>query len=161
MNMMQPTATKTAGTKIFETAGLIERLTFLLMDLVRRELDSVNDEPQRLTGVQALLIFNIGDTELTAGELTSRGLYAGSNVTYNLDRLAVGGYIERKRGETDRRNVHVSLTAKGKIIAAETALILAKQAAILKEVGITEDHLDLFNTIARKIEKSWLGQVRR
>ena len=63
--------------------------------------------------MQALLLFNIGDKELTAGELRTRGYYLGSNVSYNLKKLVDMGYLHNQRSRVDRRSVRVSLTEKG------------------------------------------------
>ena len=49
------------------------------------------------TRVQALLLFNVGDQELTAGELRTRGHYLGSNVSYNLKKLVESGYVHHER----------------------------------------------------------------
>ena len=56
------------------------------------------------------LLYNLGDSELTAGELRTRGYYLGSNVSYNLKKLVDMGYIHHQRSRTDRRSVRVSLT---------------------------------------------------
>ena len=96
----------------------LEALT-LVERLHRRLLDVIKDEFERLgiidiNSVQALLLYNIGDNEVTAGELRTRGYYLGSNVSYNLKKLVDMGYIHYKRSEVDRRSVRVSLTQKGK-----------------------------------------------
>jgi len=90
---------------------LIERLHRLLLDVIKDEFDRQGGAD--LNSVQALLLYNIGDSELTAGELKTRGYYLGSNVSYNLKKLVDMGYIHYKRSETDRRSVRVSLTEKG------------------------------------------------
>ena len=42
------------------------------------ELDRVGVED--INNVQAVILYNIADCEITVGELTSRGYYQGSNV---------------------------------------------------------------------------------
>ena len=69
-----------------------------------------------INAVQALLLFNIGDNEVTAGELKTRGYYQGSNVSYNLKKLVEMGYMHHQRCEIDRRSVRVRLTQKGRDI---------------------------------------------
>ncbi len=64
---------------------LIERLHRLLLDVIKDEFERLGRSD--VNSVQALLLYNIGDAELTAGELTSRGYYLGSNVSYNLKKL--------------------------------------------------------------------------
>lgn len=68
-----------------EALALIERLHRLLLDVIKDEFERVG--VLEINAVQALLLFNIGDNEVTAGELKSRGYYQGSNVSYNLKRF--------------------------------------------------------------------------
>src|ERR1700752_1695860 len=93
---------------------LIERLQRLLLDVIKDEFDRHGEA--ELNSVQALLLYNMGDSELTAGELKSRGHYLGSNVSYNLKKLVEGGYIHHERSESDRRSVLVRLTRKGEVV---------------------------------------------
>jgi len=90
---------------------LIERLHRLLLDVIKDEYDRLGGA--ELNSVQALLLYNMGDSELTAGELKTRGYYLGSNVSYNLKKLVDMGYLHYKRSDKDRRSVRVSLTPKG------------------------------------------------
>src|ERR1700681_3442969 len=68
-----------------ECLNLVERLHRQLLDVIKDELDRRGERV--INSVQALLLFNIGDQELTAGELRTRGHYLGSNVSYNLKKL--------------------------------------------------------------------------
>ena len=98
-----------------EALTLVERLHRRLLDVIKDEFD--REGRADVNSVQALLLFNIGDAELTAGELRTRGYYLGSNVSYNLKKLVDMGFIHHQRSRTDRRSVRVSLTAKGKDVA--------------------------------------------
>src|SRR5947207_15792280 len=104
------------GKLYLEALSLIERLHRQLLDVIKDELDR-RDE-REINSVQALLLFNVGDQELTAGELRTRGHYLGSNVSYNLKKLVEGGYIHHERSESDRRSVLVSLTCKAEVVHA-------------------------------------------
>src|SRR5690606_14953235 len=94
-----------------ETLGLIERLHRLLLDVIKDEFERLRIP--EINPVQALLLFNIGENEVTAGELKSRGYYQGSNVSYNLKKLVDLGYMHYQRSEIDRRSVRVKLTERG------------------------------------------------
>ena len=102
-----------------ETLNLVERLHRQLLDVIKDELDR-RDE-REINSVQALLLFNVGDQELTAGELRTRGHYLGSNVSYNLKKLVEAGYIHHERSEADRRSVLVRLTRQGRSRARHAA----------------------------------------
>ena len=96
--------------------------------LHRRLLDVIKDEFDRrgradINSVQALLLYNIGDKELTAGELRTRGYYLGSNVSYNVKKLVEMGYLHHARSRVDRRSVRISSpTRAGKCATSSTAL---------------------------------------
>lgn len=93
-----------------ETLMLVERLHRLLLDVVKDEFERLN--LLEINPVQALLLFNVGDHEVTAGELKTRGYYQGSNVSYNLKKLVDLGYMHHQRSEIDRRSVRVRLTER-------------------------------------------------
>src|SRR5436190_20598302 len=97
-----------------EALNLVERLHRQLLDVIKDELDR-RDE-REINSVQALLLFNVGDQELTAGELRTRGHYLGSNVSYNLKKLVEAGYVHHERSSVDRRSVLVRLTQKGEAV---------------------------------------------
>ena len=105
---------RAVGKHYLEALNLIERLHRQLLDVIKDELDRKDE--REINSVQALLLFNVGDQELTAGELRTRGHYLGSNVSYNLKKLVEGGYIHHERSEADRRSVLVRLTRKGEAV---------------------------------------------
>jgi DNA-binding MarR family transcriptional regulator len=111
--------------------------------------------------VQALLLYNIGDAELTAGELTSRGYYLGSNVSYNLKKLVDAGYINHQRSTTDRRSVRVKLTDKGQEICRVVSGLYHRQLKSLQQVGgIGTDDLETMNKALIRMERFWTDQIR-
>jgi len=94
--------------------NVVERLHRQFLDVIKDELDR-RDE-RETNSVQALLLFNVGYQEFTAGELRTRGYYLASNVSYNLKKLVEAGYIHHQRSEADRRSVLVRLTKKGEVV---------------------------------------------
>ena len=92
-----------------ESVHLLERLHRRLLDVVKDEFE--RNGRSDINAVQALLLFNIGDSELTAGELRTRGYYLGSNVSYNLKKMVDMGFLHHQRSRVDRRSVRVSLTS--------------------------------------------------
>jgi len=111
--------------------------------------------------VQALLMFNIGENEVTAGELKSRGYYQGSNVSYNLKKLVELGYMHHQRCEIDRRAVRVRLTEKGRGIRDIVARLFARHAEGLQSRGVLgADGIDQINGALRRVERYWTDQIR-
>src|SRR5438105_4769087 len=121
------------GKSYLESLTLLERLHRQLLDVIKDELDR-RDE-REINSVQALLLFNIGDQELTAGELRTRGHYLGSNVSYNLKKLVESGYIHHERSDADRRAVCIRLADKGQRIREMVASLFERQLVSLGPVG--------------------------
>src|SRR5215813_13090308 len=94
-----------------EVISLIERLHRHFLEVVKLELEGLGIHD--INNVQGLMLFNIGEAEMTVGELTLRGCYLGSNVSYNVKKMVENGYLEQQRSRHDRRSIHVRLTEKG------------------------------------------------
>jgi DNA-binding MarR family transcriptional regulator len=138
---------------------LIERLHRLLLDVIKDEFERLGRAD--VNSVQALLLYNIGDAELTAGELTSRGYYLGSNVSYNLKKLVDAGYIHHQRSTTDRRSVRVSLTEKGQEVCKVVNNLYQRQLKSLQQVGgIGTADLETLNQALIRLERFWTDQIR-
>ena len=138
---------------------LIERLHRLLLDVIKDEFERLGRTD--VNSVQALLLYNIGDAELTAGELTSRGYYLGSNVSYNLKKLVDAGYIDHQRSTVDRRSVRVKLTDKGQEICKLVNTLYQRQLKSLEQVGgIGSDDLEALNKALIRLERFWTDQIR-
>jgi len=147
------------GKHYLETLNLVERLHRQLLDVIKDELDR-RDE-REINSVQALLLFNVGDQQLTAGELRTRGHYLGSNVSYNLKKLVESGYIHHERSAADRRSVLVHLTDKGEAVRKMLSALFERHLSSLEPVGnVSEANLDLLNTTLRRLERFWIDQVR-
>ena len=89
----------------------IPRIHRQLMELLRLELRAAGFED--INNMEAIILLNLEDRPITVGDLTLRGYFLPSNVTYNLKKLGENGYVETKKSAHDRRNVMVTLTPKG------------------------------------------------
>jgi DNA-binding MarR family transcriptional regulator len=142
-----------------DSLSLVERLHRLLLDVVKDEFERLG--LLDINPVQALLLFNVGDNEVTAGELKSRGYYQGSNVSYNLKKLVEAGYMHHQRCEIDRRSVRVRLTAKGRDMRDAVAALFERHAVGMETRGvITFDMMDELNRTLRRMERYWTDQIR-
>ena len=138
---------------------LVERLHRLLLDVIKDEFERVGI--LEINPVQALLLFNVGDNEVTAGELKSRGYYQGSNVSYNLKKLVDAGYMHHERSEIDRRSVRVRLTQKGRDIRLIVAKLFATHANGLMSRGVLDQAgMDDITSSLRRMERYWAEQIR-
>src|ERR1700674_4550621 len=163
--MAKPQAAATVGNvpsvrkHYLEALNLVERLHRQLLDVIKDELDR-RDE-REINSVQALLLFNVGDQELTAGELRTRGHYLGSNVSYNLKKLVESGYINHERSDVDRRSGHVSLTDKGCEIRDIVGKLFDRHLESIEAVGnVSGQDFEELNICLKRLERFWLDQVR-
>lgn len=142
-----------------DSLALVERLHRLLLDVIKDEFERLG--VLEINAVQALLLFNIGDNEVTAGELKTRGYYQGSNVSYNLKKLVEMGYMHHQRCEIDRRSVRVRLTEKGRGIRTIISQLFAGHAEGLQSKGVLgNDGIDQINSSLRRVERYWADQIR-
>jgi DNA-binding MarR family transcriptional regulator len=155
----QPVKDEAFRNEYMQGLRLIERLHRLLLDVIKDEFDRHGGA--ELNSVQALLLYNIGDSELTAGELKTRGYYLGSNVSYNLKKLVDMGYLHYKRSETDRRSVRVSLTRKGKEACDVVNGLYERQMKSIEAVGeVRRDDIQALNKALVRLERFWSDQIR-
>ena len=162
MSMHQAVAV-TEGTdhakNYLESLAMIERLHRLLLDVIKDEFERLG--VLEINAVQALLLFNIADNEVTAGELRSRGYYQGSNVSYNLKKLVDMGFMHHQRCEIDRRSVRVRLTEKGRDVHQVVSELFDRHASALGQDAVVGDgNLAKLNESLGRIEKYWSDQTR-
>jgi DNA-binding MarR family transcriptional regulator len=142
-----------------EALTLVERLHRRLLDVIKDEFDrrGRND----VNSVQALLLYNIGDREVTAGELRTRGYYLGSNVSYNVKKLVEMGYLSHQRSRIDRRAVRIALTPKGIEVHKIVAELYEKHIRTIEQIGgIGIDDFSKINTSLIRLERFWTDQIR-
>jgi DNA-binding MarR family transcriptional regulator len=154
-SMPAPNTSRDALRSLYlESLHLVERLHRRLLDVIKDEFD--RNGRSDINAIQALLLFNIGASELTAGELRSRGYYLGSNVSYNLKKLVEMDFISHERSSTDRRSVRVALTAKGKAIASLVNGLYERHVGTIEAVGgINADEFTIMNKALLRLDRFW------
>ena len=142
-----------------DSLALVERLHRLLLDVIKDEFERLG--VLEINAVQALLLFNIADNEVTAGELRSRGYYQGSNVSYNLKKLVDMGFMHHQRCEIDRRSVRVRLTEKGRDVHKVVADLFERHAGLLDAHPVVGGaQLKSINEALGQVERFWSDQIR-
>jgi DNA-binding MarR family transcriptional regulator len=142
-----------------ETLSLVERLHRLLLDVIKDEFERLGFLD--VNSVQALLLFNIGENEVTAGELKSRGYYQGSNVSYNLKKLVESGYMHHQKCDIDRRSVRVKLTEDGRKVGKIVEELFERHAkGIIDKDVFGGTSLDQINSSLKRVERYWTEQIR-
>ena len=156
------TAERSAGQPVqplyLEALTLVERLHRRLLDVIKDEFDRRGRAD--INSVQALLLYNIGDKELTAGELRTRGYYLGSNVSYNLKKLVELGFLDHQRSRVDRRSVRIRLTPQGQEIRRIVDALYHKHVKTVEQVGgISGEEFSTLNKSLQRLERFWTDQI--
>src|SRR6202163_1897319 len=137
-----------------ETISLVERLHRHFLEVVKLELDGLGIHD--INSVQAMMLFNIDDAEMTVGELTLRDCYLGSNVSYNVKKMAENGYLMHERSVHDRRSIRVRATEKGQALSQKLSEMHQRHLELLQDAEITEIHLKEVAVILRRLERFWM-----
>jgi DNA-binding MarR family transcriptional regulator len=141
-----------------EALTLVERLHRRLLDVIKDEFDRRGRAD--INSVQALLLYNIGDKELTAGELRTRGYYLGSNVSYNLKKLVELGFLDHQRSRVDRRSVRIRLTPQGQEVRRIVDSLYQKHVKTVEQVGgISGEEFSTLNKSLHRLERFWTDQI--
>lgn len=137
----------------YESFSLIERLHRHFLDVVKVELERHNI--QDINNVQAMILYSIGDEDLTVGELTLRGYYLGSNVSYNVKKLVETDYLIQERSVHDKRAIRLKLTEKAIKLSAILGAAHERHVKALGNFQIVEGDLKQMNDTLKKIERFW------
>ncbi len=138
----------------FQVILLIERLHRQFLDVVKLELDALRVHD--VNNVQALMLFNLGDAEISIGELILRGYYLGSNVSYNVKKLSESGYLVVERSMHDRRSFRVRLTPKGRTLRDRLSIMINRHIEMLGQTQITDTDLHRAAATLQQLERFWM-----
>ena len=137
-----------------EVISLVERLHRHFLEVIKLELEGLGIHD--INNVQGMMLFNIGDAEMTVGELTLRGCYLGSNVSYNVKKMVENGYLGHQRSLHDRRSIHVRLTEKGIKLRDSLTTMHRRHAEMLSQVPLGGDDLQAAGVTLRRLERFWI-----
>lgn len=132
---------------------MIERLHRHFLDVLKVELDKKGI--QDINNVQSMILYNIGNDEMTVGELTIRGYYLGSNVSYNVKKMVENGYLVQERSVHDKRSIRVRLSEKGIDLHRLVSNMFKRQEEQLKGSELTHDKLGGLNAALKLLERFW------
>ena len=137
-----------------DVISLIERLHRHFLEVVKLELEGLGIHD--INNVQGMMLFNIGDAEMTVGELTLRGCYLGSNVSYNVKKMVENGYLVQERSLHDRRSIRVRLTEKGTKLRDLVSVLLQRHLEMLSQAALNIDDLQATGVTLRRLERFWI-----
>lgn len=136
-----------------ELTLLIERLHRRFLDVIKAELDSLKVED--INNVQTLILYNINSEQLTIGELTARGYYLGSNVSYNVKKLVENGYLVQERSPHDKRSTRIKLSTKGLNLCDRIDNLYQKHIDALSKGILSGDEMNTTSKNLKSLEKFW------
>ena len=142
-----------------ETILLIERLHRRFLDVVKSELDRLKIED--INNVQTLILYNISDDQLTVGELTNRGYYLGTNVSYNVKNLVESGYLIQEKAPHDKRSTRVRLSEKGKELVRQMEALIERNVSELDKRHPGLAFLAETNKSMHQLERFWTEYMSR
>ncbi|MBV9858782.1 MAG: winged helix-turn-helix transcriptional regulator [Alphaproteobacteria bacterium] len=137
-----------------EVISLVERLHRHFLEVVKLELDGLGIHD--INNVQGMMLFNIGDAEMTVGELTLRGCYLGSNVSYNVKKMVENGYLVQERSIHDRRSIHVRLTEKGRDLRGRLTDMHRRHVELLSQTAVKDEDMQGVTVTLRRLERFWI-----
>jgi len=137
-----------------EVISYVERLHRQFLEVVKLELEGFGIHD--INNVQAMMLFNIGDAEMTVGELTLRGCYLGSNVSYNVKKMVESEYLAHERSVHDRRSIHVRLTEKGIKLRDSLIAMHRRHVEMLSQATMSADDLQAAGVTLRRLERFWI-----
>jgi DNA-binding MarR family transcriptional regulator len=137
-----------------EVISLIERLHRHFLEVVKLELEGLGIHD--INNIQGMMLFNIGDAEMTVGELTLRGCYLGSNVSYNVKKMVENGYLIQQRSLHDRRSIHVRLTDKGFKLRDILSAMHLRHTEMLGQAVVGVNDLEAICVTLRRLERFWI-----
>jgi len=141
----------------YETIHIIERLHRQSLDVLKLELDRLGI--QDINNVQSLILYSIGSDQLTVGELTLRGYYLGSNVSYNLKKMVEAGYLVQERSLHDRRSVRIKVSPKGAALRLRLDDFFERDGRHLVDAGLGQKELGALTDALNKLERFWATQT--
>lgn len=142
-----------------ETILLVERLHRRFLDVIKTELDRLHIDD--VNNVQTLILYNISGEQLTVGELTNRGYYLGSNVSYNVKKLVENEYLVQEKSPHDKRSTRVRLSDKGLNLCQKIDELYLRHIEELKNGEPNEDALADTNASLHALERFWTDYINR
>ncbi len=144
-------------TYYYESIQLIERLHRHFLDVLKVELDKKNI--QDINNVQCMILYNVGEEEMTVGELTIRGYYLGSNVSYNVKKMVENDYLIQERSVHDKRSIRIRLSEKGKELCNMISEMFERHQSQIEGSELTQERLAELNKTLKMLERFWAQQT--
>jgi DNA-binding MarR family transcriptional regulator len=132
---------------------LLPQIHRRFMNAIKLDLEEL--KVRDINNVQSVILFSISDTDLSIGELTSRGVHMRSNVSYNVKKMVENGYLEQEHSAYDRRVSYVRLTEKGRRLREALANAHQRRIELLSEISLSSDELQATISVLHHLDRLW------
>jgi DNA-binding MarR family transcriptional regulator len=136
-----------------EVIQLLPQIHRQFMDVIKADLEELKIHD--INNVQSIMLFNIGDAVLSVGDLTFRGVYIGSNVSYHVKKMVENGYLTQEHSPYDRRVSHIRVTEKGRTLREELMMAHQRRLDLLSQVALGSDELQAASSVLRLLDRFW------
>jgi DNA-binding MarR family transcriptional regulator len=140
-----------------ELARIIERLHRRFLDVIRVELSRRGTDD--ISPTQLMMLFSIGQDEISVRDLIERGHYLGSNASYNLKHLVENGYVDRSASPRDRRAARLRLSPKGHELCNAMASVEQEYIRVLARTEEDAKDLEATYRVLKRLERAWTGII--
>jgi DNA-binding MarR family transcriptional regulator len=138
----------------FELISLVERLHRRLLGAIKLEIEALGILD--INNVQTIMLFQIGDADVTIGDVALRGAHLLSNVSYNVKKMVDNGYLVQKRSKHDRRTIFVSSTQKGQLLCRQLSKIHTQYRKVLHDLAVNKKEMQQLAVAFRKLDSFWI-----
>lgn len=107
-----------------QLSSAARRLGDVIRNVLKDELVRIGRRD--IAPAQAMIICRIGERAMTPSEMMREGLYAGTNITHNVNRLVEAKLLSRSISDEDRRSVVLRLTPEGEALR----LVLSRRLTV-------------------------------
>lgn len=156
---MQGQAEPSGQSYLGEVTAIIDHLHKNFLNLLKLELNALG--VYDVNNVQGMMVFHIGDAEMTVGELSLRGYYRGTNLTHNVKKIVRNGYVVYKRSDQDRRIFYIKLTDKGRALRDQLADMHRRHIEMLAQTPVTDEDLQKVTVTLHRFEQFWVHAANR
>ncbi len=132
---------------------LLPQIHRLFLDVIKQNLEVL--KVFDINNVQSVMLFNIGDTELSVGDLTLRGVYIGSNVSYHVKKMVESGYLTQEHSPYDRRVSHIRVTEKSRKLREELMTAHQRRIDELSQLALSSEEIQAAISVLRLLDRFW------
>jgi DNA-binding MarR family transcriptional regulator len=132
---------------------LLPQIHRQFMEVIKKDLEDL--KIYDINNLQSIMLFSIGDTTLSVGDLILSGAYIGSNISYHVKKMVENRYLTQDHSRYDRRVSHVRVTEKGRKLREELTMTHQRRVDLLSDIALSSDELQAAMSVLRLLDRFW------